>query len=238
MLTRRQTGIALRCSACGATNILPVFLFSLKSSRRDFHCSCGYHILSASRKGTDVWLQLSCFLCDGVHLFKFGDRAFWSRDIKSILCPETNAEIGYVGPVWGLLKVEDIREDGLPGAAAIFEDPEMGLRVLTRLLALDDRGRLRCSRCDSRLEVEVYPGGMELWCGRCGVTLFAPVGAKGASAGGQAGPERDGVFGEGAPAIELASAPLDRAGLTTTRGVRPGAGRRARNAGTEPLEEE
>ncbi len=233
MLTRRQTGIALRCSACGSTNIFPVSLFSLKSSRREFQCSCGQHILSASRKGTDVWLQLSCFLCDGVHLFKFGDRAFWSRDIKSILCPDTSAEIGYVGPAWGLLKVADVREEGLPKVAAIFEDPGAGLRVLARLVALDDRGRLRCSRCESQLEVEAYPTGVELWCSRCGVTLFAPVGGQDAAADKHVPPAPEMLCDDRVFPVDLVSSLVDGARVGA-RGARSRSGRRARN----PREEE
>ena len=235
MLTRRQTGIALRCSTCGNTNIVPVSLFLLKSNRREFQCSCGQHILTASRKGTDGWLQLSCFLCDGVHLFKFAGKAFWSRDIKSILCPDTSAEIGYVGPVWGLLKVADIREDGLAKAAAVFDDPKIGLKVLTRLLALDDRGRLKCSRCDTPLEVEAYPRGVELWCSRCGASIFAPVGDRENGEGAHVQPEAETLYGEGVVPIGLVSPLAD--GSKAAPGARSKAGRRAGNGRRRSREE-
>ncbi|NPV69746.1 MAG: hypothetical protein HPY55_03735 [Firmicutes bacterium] len=227
MLTRRQTGIALRCSACGNTNIFPVSLFSLKSSRREFQCSCGQHILTASRKGTDVWLQLSCFLCDGVHLFKFGDKAFWSRDIKSILCPDTSAEIGYIGPMWGLLKVADIREEGLSKVAALFDDPDAGLGILTKLAALDDKGKLRCSRCDTSLEIEAYPRGVELWCAKCGTSLFAPVGDPEVGERAYAQPAPEILYDEGVVSVELASPAAGGVGAKPARiGRRVGEGGR------------
>lgn len=176
MLTRRQTGMALRCSACGSTSVFPISLFVLGSGRREFRCSCGQHILTISRKGADVWTQLGCFLCDGVHLFKFGDKSFWSREIKSILCPDTGAEIGYIGPLWSLLRIADVRNEILPKMASLFNDSAVGLKVLNRLLELEDQGRLRCSKCDSSLEIEAYSEGVEIYCGACGTTLSVPVG--------------------------------------------------------------
>ncbi|MGE5542732.1 MAG: hypothetical protein ACM3WT_06820 [Bacillota bacterium] len=168
--------MALRCSACGSTSVFPVSLFVLGSGRREFRCSCGQHILTISRKGADVWTQLACFLCDGVHLFKFADRSFWSREIKSILCPDTGAEIGYIGPLWSLLRVTDVRHEILPKMASLFNDSAVGLKVLNRLLELEDQGRLRCSKCNSPLEIEAYSEGVEVYCDACGTTLSVPVG--------------------------------------------------------------
>lgn len=177
MLTRRQTGMALRCSACGGTSVFPISLFVLGSGRREFRCSCGQHVLTISRKGADVWTQLACFLCDGVHLFKFADKSFWSREIKSILCPDTGAEIGYIGPLWGLLRVADVGNEIAPQVAAMFNDPARGLMVLKRLLELENQGQRRCSKCDNPLEIEVYPEGVEMYCATCGTTLSVPMGA-------------------------------------------------------------
>lgn len=178
MLTRRQTGISLRCSSCGTTSLFSISLFTLGSGRREFRCSCGQHVLTVSRRGTDVWTQLACFLCDGVHLFKFSDKNFWSREIKSILCPDTGAEIGYIGPLWHLLKVADMREEILPKMASMISDAAVGLKLLARMLELEDQGRLKCSACDMPLDVEVYSEGIEMSCPACGTIVSVPVGSR------------------------------------------------------------
>lgn len=205
MLTRRQTGIALRCSACGNTSLFPVSLFVLGSGRREFRCSCGQHILTVSRKGADVWTQLACFLCDGVHLFRFADKTFWSRDIKSILCPDTGAEIGYIGPLWNLLRVADIRDEIIPKMASLFHDSASGSKIISRLLELDDRGGLRCSKCDNLFEIEVYSEGIEICCEDCGTSLYVPVGDQ-SPAARNAGAQTTGESPSSGPAPGIVSA--------------------------------
>ncbi|MCR4397677.1 MAG: hypothetical protein NUV93_01780 [Firmicutes bacterium] len=176
MLTRRQTAIMLRCSSCGGTSLFPISVFTLGSSRREFRCACGRHILTISRRGPDVWTQLACFLCEGVHLFKFSNRDFWSREIKSILCPDTGAEIGYIGPPWNIMRLAGTRDELLPKVASLFRDPAAGLRALTKILELDDQGKMRCATCNNLLDVEVYSEGVEICCSACSTTLAILVG--------------------------------------------------------------
>ena len=174
-VVRTQISIALRCTYCGRVALLPVSVFTLGGGKREYNCPCGQHILTVSRKGGDVWLQLSCFLCEGIHLFKFSSREFWSRTTKSILCPETETEVGYVGPTWALAQIGELAGGLAEQMSSLFKKPEVGVLVFKHIVNLTIRGKVRCACGTPRPDIEPHPSGVEVFCGNCGAAVLIPA---------------------------------------------------------------
>lgn len=175
MLISTQAAFAIRCPQCGKLEAETVSRFTCSHGRSvKVTCSCGAHKLTAGSKRDAVWLQVPCYLCDGVHFLYFSPRQFWNEEVKPIACTETDLQLGVFGPeravssyaLAGGSELERLMEDAAFGE--YFDDPEAMCRALERIHTLAEEGKVQC-RCGNReLSLDIFPEHLELNCPDCG----------------------------------------------------------------------
>lgn len=183
MLITARTAFALRCPQCGKMESTTVSRFSL-SGGRSAHVtcsSCGAQKLTVGVRPGQVWLQIPCYLCDGVHFHTFTPKQFWNSEVKPIICSETELQLGVFG-------AEEAAEaharsvgsdlDRLLEDAAFsdyFDQPDIMYRVLELVHAMADDGNLRCVCGSRQISVDIYPERLELTCTECGQRKALPA---------------------------------------------------------------
>lgn len=182
MLIKSCTTFALRCPQCGQLETETVSRFSLGGGQSvKVGCSCGYHKLSVSVRSGQVWLQVPCYLCDGVHFQSYPSRQFWDGDIKVISCLEADLQLGAFGPLEeveryvasGAGELDRLLEDTAFGD--YFDHPEAMYHALNRVHNLAEEGLLSC-RCGNRhISVDMYPERLELFCPTCSAQKIIPA---------------------------------------------------------------
>lgn len=137
-------------------------------------CACGSHKFTIGARHGQVWLQVPCYLCDGVHYYYFSPKGFWAADLRELSCAESDVQVGCYGrdeQVERHLRSGGSELDRLLEDAAFdeyFDDPEVMYQALHRVHTLAEEGNLRC-RCGNRnIAVDIYPERLDLSCPSCG----------------------------------------------------------------------
>jgi ribosomal protein L44E len=174
MILYTQTTLALRCPTCGKMDFHRVSLFGLGKERRmEYGCSCGEREILVGKIPGGVWLQVNCLFCEDVHLVKMTSKDFWGRGATPVLCPNTGAEMAYLGPEAEVRKYlnnignnsEDLKPDSILNEC--FQNPEVMSRILTHLHVLAQEGKLVCPCGYKDMEVQVNEADVKVYCPRC-----------------------------------------------------------------------
>jgi len=175
VLTTAATTFAIRCPQCGRLETTSVSLFAFGGGRSvKVSCSCGAHKLTIGRKRGQLWLQVPCYLCDGLHFSYHKPDSFWDDSMKPIACSETDLQLGVFGPdkdvqVYartGGSELDRLLEDAAFGE--YFDHPEVMYRTLSFVHALAEEGKLTCVCGNHQISVDIYPERLELSCSECG----------------------------------------------------------------------
>lgn len=175
MLVSTDTAFAIRCPQCGKLETISLSRFAMGGKRSvRLDCSCGGHKLTAGVKGTQVWLQIPCYLCDGLHFAYFSTRSFWDPEIKPITCSDTDLQLGVFGPphaiehyaMAGGSELDRLMED--EAFAEYFDQPELMYQALSHVHGLAEDGRLSCVCGNRQIGVDIFPDRLDLTCTGCG----------------------------------------------------------------------
>lgn len=180
MLITACTTFAVRCPHCGKLETTEVSRFSLgRGHSVKVHCSCGHHQLTVGARQGQVWLQVPCYLCDGVHFLYFSPSAFWEPELKQLTCAETDLQLGVFGSdelVTGYAKPGSSELERLLEDAAFddyFDEPTIMYPILNLVHILSEAGGLSCTCGNNEISVDIYPDRLELLCSDCG--RYKPV---------------------------------------------------------------
>lgn len=182
MLIATSVTVALRCPRCGRLELSELSRFTLgrRGSQR-MECACGHHLLTVGTRPGQVWMQVPCYLCDGIHFRYYPAEQFWDTGLKQIACAETDLQLGvlgdedavveYVRP--GLSELERFMDD--EAFDDFFDAPAIMYQVLCQVQELSAHGLLRC-RCGSReIGADLFPDRLELICAACGRQQTVPA---------------------------------------------------------------
>ena len=182
MLIATSVTVALRCPQCGRLELseLSRFLLGRTGSQRVV-CACGHHLLTVGVRPHQVWMQVPCYLCDGMHFRYYSPEEFWAPGLKQIACAETDLQLGvlgsedavvdYVRP--GLSDLERFLDD--EAFDDFFDEPAIMYQVLNQVQELSAHGLLRCC-CGSRdIGADLFPDRVELVCAACGRQRTVPA---------------------------------------------------------------
>jgi len=187
MLVPARVAFAMRCPQCGKweTSLVSLFDFSGGATVR-LTCSCGGHKLTVGmRKRSQFWVQVPCYLCDGVHFSYYSVKEFWHPAAKRVLCSDTELQLGAFGGEEEILALspgidgdaDKLLEDAI--MEDYFENPEVMYQALTHVHDLAERGDLVCQCGNQKVEVDIFSDRLELICPECGGrrALYATSGA-------------------------------------------------------------
>jgi hypothetical protein len=175
VLVPAQTTFAIRCPQCGRLELTTVSRFALGGGRSaKVACSCGSHKLTIGTKQGQVWLQIPCYLCDGVHFHYFQPQRFWSGHLEALSCAETDLQLGVFGHEsevelymrTGGSELDRLMEDAAFGE--YFDHPEVMYQALSRVHTLAEEGNLTCVCGNRHIAVDIFPERLELSCSECG----------------------------------------------------------------------
>lgn len=174
------TTISLRCPVCGKLDVHPVGIFDFSGDGcKEIYCECGYKKVKLSTKNFRRYsLQFNCIICELEHTLFFSPEEFWSSQLLTVRCPDTDLKLGYLGPE--VLVQNEIRDqqdlDSMIKDSDFedyFCDPEVMLGVLDILHDIAEAGGLICQCGNRNIDIDMYPDKIELICRDChGMTMI------------------------------------------------------------------
>jgi len=175
VLVSASTTFAIRCPRCGKLELAAVSRFDFSRGRTvKVECSCGGHSLTIGTKPDQVFLQVPCYLCDGVHFLYFSPRQFWNAKLEEVSCAETSLQLGVFG---SLPEVEQYARPGGSELERLLEDAafddyfdhrEVMFQMLARIHTLAEEGNVTCVCGNRKLSIDIYPDRLDLTCEDCG----------------------------------------------------------------------
>lgn len=182
MLISTMTVLAIRCPSCGRLEFRGLSLFDLSgNSTWQVECSCGTSLISASKKGKNFMLQYNCLMCDSFHNSTFYRWELWSKNVLTLTCSETDLEIGFIGPREKVQRAVQHHERSLAEMAEnlgfndFFEAPDVMYQLLALIYELSENGNVTCGCGNKDIEVEIFPGHLQLHCDVCGAEKTLPA---------------------------------------------------------------
>lgn len=175
MLVSTEVALAMRCPKCGRMEITTLSRFAVPHNHSvKLLCSCGAEKVTVGLKDGQVRLRIPCFLCDGLHHYHYTLREFWHAPLMAITCPETDLQLGVLGPVeqvdtytrTGGTELDRLVEDEAFGE--YFDHPDVMYRVLSWVNRLAAKGNLSCACGNQQITVDIYPDRLDLTCPVCG----------------------------------------------------------------------
>jgi predicted RNA-binding Zn-ribbon protein involved in translation (DUF1610 family) len=185
VLIPARTAFAIRCPQCGKMETAGVSRFELGGGHSvKLNCSCGSEKLMVGVRPGQVWLQIPCYLCDGVHFQYYTPKRFWDGELKTISCTETDLQLGVCGPEHevdtytrtGGTELDRLLEDAAFGE--YFDSPEVMYQALSRVHNLAEEGNLSCSCGNRHISVDIFPERLDLTCPACGRTRAILAGSQ------------------------------------------------------------
>lgn len=174
MLLHTQLSVATRCPQCGQFGVHPLSLFEIPSGKAvSVNCRCGFpKIQAGTRNRHDYYLKVSCIICDGGHFAYFCGRELCSGELHYLYCPESQLEIGILGPVEEVREHAKCWEEGYLGLneadfGEYFENPSVMYQILEYLHGLAEKGNLMCICGNGKIEMDLFPNRLELRCASC-----------------------------------------------------------------------
>lgn len=187
MVIELSTALAMRCPICGRLDVHQLNVFQLlEDEPHNFYCRCGSNKASITRKGGRyIAVDYYCIICDEEHTIIIPRKLFWSRNrLNSLLCLETDLNLGYYGP-YKLIKVELDRQqqelDLMANELGFddFADPEVMLEMLDYLHDLAAAGGFYCQCGNHDINIELFSDRLELSCNNCGSFMQVPASCSG-----------------------------------------------------------
>lgn len=175
MLIPTEVALAMRCPDCGRMELTTLSRFTVHGGESTtFRCSCGSEKLMVGFRDGQVWLRIPCYLCDGLHFYYYTPREFWNASLTTIPCPETDLQVGVLGPVdqvdtytrTGGTELDRLLED--EGFGEYFDHPDVMYQVLSWVHSKAEEGNLSCSCGNRQIAVDIYPEHLDLTCPSCG----------------------------------------------------------------------
>ncbi|HEY8347481.1 MAG TPA: hypothetical protein VIL07_09460 [Symbiobacteriaceae bacterium] len=175
MLISTQIAFAMRCPKCGRMEMTTLSRFVVRpGSSLKLRCSCGADKFVVSHRDQQIRLRIPCFLCEGLHHYHYSPREFWHAPLTGITCPETDLQLGVLGPVpqvdaylrAGGTELDRLLEDEAFGE--YFERPDVMYRVLSWVNRQVAEGNLTCACGNQQITVDVYSDRLDLTCPVCG----------------------------------------------------------------------
>ncbi|MDN5347006.1 MAG: hypothetical protein PWP65_570 [Clostridia bacterium] len=176
MIISTTTVLASRCPACGHLVFHGLNLFSFSGGGvQKLECSCGTTLVSINTKNCkNFCLQYRCIMCDAYHSVALTRRELWSPELLLLNCSETGLEVGFIGPQGKVQKAVRRHNRSLAEAAEdlglthYLEDPEIMCAALECVYHIAESGNLRCKCGNKDIEIEIFPGHLQLRCNSCG----------------------------------------------------------------------
>lgn len=175
MLITTTTALALRCPRCGKMDfyVLSLFAFSDIGTRK-LQCSCGCQLMSISTRDRKTFcLQLACHLCDSTHIYYPSFKDIWSDEVLTLHCTETDFEVAYIGPREKVKKCVRRQSKSLSeladdvGLENFFDNAPIMYALLDAVHKINEKGKLFCQCGNHNIEIEIFPGHVELHCAYC-----------------------------------------------------------------------
>jgi predicted RNA-binding Zn-ribbon protein involved in translation (DUF1610 family) len=170
-----NTTIAIQCPKCGELEFHALSLFTFSGQgRKNLVCGCGLQLMSIiSRNRIQFNATYACAYCGETHYLRLNRHAIWGKDALSLVCPDVEASVGYIGPKQKVTQACLEREKSI-GELALelgyeeeFENPEVMLRILDHLHRLAKQGNLGCACGNHQLTFELLQDCIELYCEYC-----------------------------------------------------------------------
>ena len=144
-------------------------------------CACGHHLLTVGTRPGQVWMQVPCYLCDGIHFRYYPAEQFWDTGLKQIACAETDLQLGvlgdedavveYVRP--GLSELERFMDD--EAFDDFFDAPAIMYQVLCQVQELSAHGPAALPLRQPGDRRRPVPHALELICAACGRQQTVPA---------------------------------------------------------------
>jgi hypothetical protein len=175
LLVSTQRKIALRCPLCGRLDFhqITVFDFSGHTPVR-IHCKCGFQKMVINTKDYQNFsLQISCLICEEVHILKFKRQELLEQPFSILKCIETGQELGYIGDESSVDEIIKEKQEDMGsiinnlGFEDYFTNPQVMFEILNQLHQIADENNLFCSCGNNQIEIDVFPEKLELRCPFC-----------------------------------------------------------------------
>lgn len=175
MIVSTQRSLALRCPLCGRLENHTISFFNItKDKPLKVICKCGFNKLTINTKNfKDYYLQISCLICEEIHIFKLTRQEIWEQPIVVIRCIETGQELGYIGDEASLAKIIKQKQDDIGsimnnlGFDDYFSNPQVMFEVLKHLHHIAEQNQMFCQCGNHQIEIDVFPEKLELHCPIC-----------------------------------------------------------------------
>lgn len=152
-----------------------------RSGSQQLFCSCGHHQLTVGVRKGQVWLQVPCYLCDGLHFLYYTPGEFWGARLKQLNCIQTDLQLGVFGDVESVAsyaKPDCSELERILADAAFddyFDEPEIMYQALQVVRELSAEGNVSCVCGGKEITVDVFPDRLELACLDCGRHRVVPA---------------------------------------------------------------
>lgn len=175
MILTTNTSVAIQCPNCGELEFQALSLFAFSGQEKvQLKCHCGEPLLSvASLNRQQFSLSYQCAFCGSTHFLRLKRQGIWSKKVVSLVCPEMESSVGFIGPKQKVTQACQEREKTISelalelGYEEEFENPEVMLKILDHLHHLAQKGDLGCSCGNNQLSFELLPDHIELYCELC-----------------------------------------------------------------------
>jgi hypothetical protein len=175
MIVLTQRSLALRCPLCGRleNHTISFFDFSRKAPVKVV-CKCGFNKLIINTNNLkEFYLQMSCLICEEVHIIKFTRQELWEKPVTVLRCAETGQELGYIGDEASLVKIIKQKQNDIEsimnnlGFEDYFSNPQVMFEVLKHLHQIAEQNQMFCLCGNNQIEIDVFPEKLELRCSTC-----------------------------------------------------------------------
>ncbi len=192
ILEKKETAVAYRCPACGASVMSMVGIFTLTADMIRLKCPCGESEMEiVYTKDRKIRLNVPCFMCPNPHSFLISSQTFFERDLFALSCPTSGVEacfIGHPDRVTDAMKaaekellelldgaeLEDVSSRGQNQTEPT--DPHVLDIVLYVVHELADEGNIRCGCEDGgEYDVEIHEDHLTVLCTKCGRSVDLPT---------------------------------------------------------------
>ena len=186
------THIAYRCPECGTTVVGFIGKFALSADMLRLKCSCGKSGLDVNiTSDKKIRLSVPCLFCKSNHNFVVSQSIFFGRDIFLLNCPYSNMDIAFIGSKENIdreierteeelnklfceleaeslkdIQPEDVNEEDVLPDASVYDT----IRFLVK--TLEDEGKIDCPCHSNDYDIRFAPGGIQVYCPKCGATHF------------------------------------------------------------------